>query len=238
MHDTARSLSSFKVGPSSLGDRTLERGLTMLFGAAILVSSWLLFLVQPMFAKMVLPRLGGTPAVWNTCVVFFQATLLIGYLYAYLTTRWLGVRRQALVHLGVLIVPLVALPIGVAGEAPPTTGTPVWWLLSVLAVSVGLPFFVVSTTSPLLQRWFSVMPHRRARDPYFLYSSSNFASMLALMSYPVVIEPSLRLAQQSWFSGRHVRSRSAFKASSSRARWGRLGVVASAGWRSRSFPRV
>jgi spermidine synthase len=178
-------------------DRVFERGITLLFGAAILVSSWLLFLVQPMFAKMVLPRLGGTPAVWNTCVVFFQATLLVGYLYSHLTTRWLGVRRQAMMHLGVLLLPIVALPIGVTAGSPPTTGTPLWWLLDVLTMSVGLPFFVVSTTSPLLQRWFSAMPHHAARDPYFLYSSSNFASLLALVSYPAIIEPTLRLAEQS-----------------------------------------
>jgi hypothetical protein len=197
VHDVAYPLVTVD-GETGAVDRALERRLTLLFGAAILVSSWLLFLVQPMFAKMVLPRLGGTPAVWNTCVVFFQATLLVGYLYAHLTTRWLGVRRQALVHLGVLLLPLVALPIAVTGNPPPSDGTPVWWLLGVLGLSVGLPFFVVSTTSPLLQRWFSAMPHRAAKDPYFLYSSSNFASLLALLSYPVIIEPSLRLAQQSW----------------------------------------
>ena len=197
MHVTAHSLTSFGVEAGASIERTLERRLTMLFAAAILVSSWLLFLVQPMFAKMVLPRLGSTPAVWNTCFVFFQATLLVGYLYAHLTTKWLGVRRQALVHMGVLLLPLAALPIVVGGEMPPTIGTPVWWLLGVLSLSVGLPFFVVSTTSPLLQRWFSAMPHRAARDPYFLYSVSNFASMLALVSYPTLIEPSLRLADQS-----------------------------------------
>jgi hypothetical protein len=178
-------------------ERAFERGVTLLFGAAILVSSWLLFLVQPMFAKMVLPRLGGTPAVWNTCVVFFQATLLVGYLYSHPTTRWLGVRRQAMVHLAVLLLPIIALPIGVTNAPPPATATPAWWLLGVLTMSVGLPFFVVSTTSPLLQRWFSSMPHRAAKDPYFLYSSSNFASLLALVSYPAIIEPSLRLAEQS-----------------------------------------
>jgi spermidine synthase len=198
VQDAAYPLQALEGEARASADRAFERGLTILFGSAILVSSWLLFLVQPMFAKMVLPRLGGTPAVWNTCVVFFQATLLVGYLYAHLTTRWLGVRRQALVHVGVLLLPLFALPIAVAGEPPQAAGTPVWWLLGVLGLSVGLPFFVVSTTSPLLQRWFSAMPHRAAKDPYFLYSSSNFASLLALVSYPAIIEPSLRLADQSW----------------------------------------
>jgi len=197
VHDAVHALPSIDGEARASTEAPSERGQMLLFGAAILVSSWLLFLVQPMFAKMVLPRLGGTPAVWNTCIVFFQATLLVGYLYAHLTTRWLGVRRQAVVHLGVLLLPLIVLPIAVTGEPPPATGTPVWWLLGVLAVSVGLPFFVVSTTSPLLQRWFSAMPHRAAKDPYFLYSSSNFASLLALLSYPAIVEPSLRLAEQS-----------------------------------------
>jgi len=183
-------------GPSESGPQA-EGALTLLFGATMVVSAWLLFLVQPMFAKMVLPRLGGTPAVWNTCVVFFQATLLAGYLYAHVTTRWLGVRRQALLHVVVLLLPLIALPIAVAGEPPPADATPVWWLLGVLSMSVGLPFFVVSTTSPLLQRWFSSLPHRQASDPYFLYSASNLASLLALVSYPAIIEPTLRLADQS-----------------------------------------
>ncbi len=194
MHDVATTRDRPSV---EAADAPVERRLTLLFGATMVVSAWLLFLVQPMFAKMVLPRLGGTPAVWNTCVVFFQATLLVGYLYAHVTTRWLGVRRQAQLHLGVLLLPLAALPIAVSGEPPPADGTPVWWLLGVLSMSVGLPFFVVSTTSPLLQRWFSSLPHRQARDPYFLYSASNLASLLALVCYPAIIEPSLRLADQS-----------------------------------------
>src|SRR5262245_9960500 len=142
VHDVAYPLAAADREARVSAGVAFERRLMLLFGAAILVSSWLLFLVQPMFAKMVLPRLGGTPAVWNTCVVFFQATLLAGYLYAHLTTRWLGVRRQALVHLAVLVLPLFALPIAVTGNPPPTDGTPVWWLLSVLTLSVGLPFFV------------------------------------------------------------------------------------------------
>jgi spermidine synthase len=228
VHEVAYPLATADGKTRASVDLAFERRLTILFGAAILVSSWLLFLVQPMFAKMVLPRLGGTPAVWNTCVVFFQATLLAGYLYAHLTTRWLGVRRQALVHLGVLVLPLFALPIAVTGQPPPATGTPVWWLLSVLGLSVGLPFFVVSTTSPLLQRWFSAMPHRAAKDPYFLYSSSNFASLLALLSYPAIIEPSLRLADQSrmwtWAYGLFVVLVAACAVSL--RSWGRQGLAA------------
>ena len=227
MHDVAYPLATADGEARASVDLALERRLTILFGAAILVSSWLLFLVQPMFAKMVLPRLGGTPAVWNTCVVFFQATLLVGYLYAHLTTRWLGVRRQALVHLVVLVLPLFALPIAVTSNPPPADGTPVWWLLGVLGLSVGLPFFVVSTTSPLLQRWFSTMPHRAAKDPYFLYSSSNFASLLALVSYPAIIEPSLRLADQSrmWTWAYAVFVALVAACAVSLRSWGRQGLV-------------
>ncbi len=174
----------------------------ILFTATIFLGALLLFLVQPMFARMVLPLLGGSPAVWNTAMVFYQAALLAGYAYAHFTTRWFGVRRQAALHLVVLLVPLLALPIGLPhGWTPPTTSNPVWWLLAVLTVSVGLPFFVVSATSPLLQRWFSISGHRWAPDPYFLYAASNLGSLLALVSYPVLIEPWLRLGQQSqWWS--------------------------------------
>lgn len=226
MHEVAYPLAAADGEARASIGLALERRLTILFGAAILVSSWLLFLVQPMFAKMVLPRLGGTPAVWNTCVVFFQATLLVGYLYAHLTTRWLGVRRQALVHLVVLLLPIVSLPIAVAGN-PPADGTPVWWLLGILGLSVGLPFFVVSTTSPLLQRWFSAMPHHAAKDPYFLYSSSNFASLLALLSYPAIIEPSLRLADQSrmWTWGYLLFVALVAACAVSLRSWGRQGLV-------------
>lgn len=173
------------------------------FSLTLVVSAFLLFLVQPMVAKMVLPLLGGTPAVWTTCMVFFQAALLAGYSYAHLAPRWLGVRRHALWHLAVLALPLALLPIGVAGWVPPTTTDPVPWLLTLLLATAGLPFFVVSTTTPLLQRWFASTGHRHARDPYFLYAASNLGSMTALLSYPVVVEPLLRLPDQGrlWAAG-------------------------------------
>ena len=171
----------------------------ILFDVTIFTGALLLFLVQPMFARMVLPLLGGSPAVWNTAMVFYQAALLAGYAYAHFATRLLGVKRQAGLHLVVLLAPLLVLPIGLPhGWMPPTTSNPAWWLLAVLAVSVGLPFFVVSATSPLLQRWFAASGHRFAADPYFLYAASNLGSLLALVSYPVLIEPRLRLAEQSW----------------------------------------
>jgi len=176
----------------------------MLFALTLFVSAMLLFVVQPMFAKMVLPRLGGTPAVWNTCMVFYQAVLLAGYVYAHVTTRWLGARRQAAMHLAVLCLPWVVLPIGVAGAwNPPAEASPVAWLLILLAVSVGLPFFVVSASAPMLQAWFANTGHPAAKDPYFLYAASNLGSMIALLGYPVLVEPSLPLAGQGlvWAAG-------------------------------------
>jgi hypothetical protein len=182
------------------------RGATLVlcFAAALFVSSTQLFLIQPMVAKSVLPLLGGTPAVWNTCMVFFQCALLAGYLYAHVGARWLGVRRQALLHVVILVASIAALPGLLApAAAPPATASPAWWLLRLLVVSVGVPFFVVSTTAPMLQRWFSTTGHRSAGDPYFLYAASNAGSLVALVGYPVLVEPTLRLGEQArlWIGG-------------------------------------
>lgn len=153
-----------------------------------------------MVAKGVLPLLGGTPAVWNTCMVFFQFALLAGYLYAHVGAKWLDARRQALAHVPVVLLSLFALPLAVT---PTTTPNPeastTWWLLQQLALTVGLPFFVVSTTAPMLQRWFATTQHHSARDPYFLYAASNAGSLLALVAYPVLVEPTLRLGDQARF---------------------------------------
>jgi hypothetical protein len=172
--------------------------LAALFTLTLFVSAFLLFLVQPMLARMVLPRLGGTPAVWNTCMVFFQAVLLAGYAYAHAMPAWLGARRQALFHVVLLLVPLAVLPIAVAADwSPPETGNPVAALLLLLLVTVGLPFFVVSTSGPLLQRWFAATGHPRGNDPYFLYAASNLGSMIALLGYPFLFEPRFGLTVQS-----------------------------------------
>jgi len=179
-------------------------GVVALFSATLFLSAGLTFLIQPMFAKFVLPLFGSTPAVWNTSMLFFQTTLLAGYLYAHESTRRLGVRRQAALHLGVVLVPLLVLPVGVPGGwIPPAESNPVPWLLGLLAVAVGLPFFVVSTTAPLLQRWLAATDHPAAGDPYFLYRASNLGSVLGLLGYPLVVEPSMRLAQQGrlWSAG-------------------------------------
>lgn len=175
-----------------------------LFTVTVFLGSFLLFLVQPLIARQLLPVLGGTPAVWITCMMFFQAALLGGYLYAHESTRRLGVRRQPLVHLAVLGAPLLLLPPAVdAAWNPPVEGTPIWWLLGALTVMIGGPFFALSAGAPLLQRWFSATDHPRAKDPYFLYVASNAGSMLALFAYPVVVEPLFTLAQQSvgWSMG-------------------------------------
>ena len=175
-----------------------------LFTATIFVGATLLFLVQPLFAKMVLPLLGGSPSVWNTALVFFQAVLLAGYGYAHWLLRWLGPRNQIIVHVCVLAMAALMLPIGVASGWRPHAGTPpALWLLGLLTVSVGAPFFAVSATAPLIQRWFARTGHPHAHDPYFLYSASNLGSVLALLAFPFVLEPTLSSNDQSivWSMG-------------------------------------
>jgi hypothetical protein len=183
---------------------TAGRGTVVLFTATTFTSATLLFLVQPMVAKMLLPQLGGSAAVWNTASVFFQATLLAGYAFAHLTLRRLGTTRQPWLQVAVIGAGLALLPIGVPGGwQAPLTGTPVGWTLLVLVAMVGLPFFVLSTVSPALQRWFSVTDHPDADDPYFLYAAGNVGSLLALLAYPLVIEPRVALDDQArwWAAG-------------------------------------
>ena len=171
----------------------------LLYVITLFLSAGLLFLVQPLFAKMVLPVLGGAPAVWSTCMLFFQGALVAGYAYAHLSTRLLGVRRQALLHVAVMLAPLLVLPLAVPeGWRSPPQGNPTGWLLGLLAAGIGLPFLVVASTTPLLQKWFTATGHPTARDPYHLYAASNCGSMLALLAYPLLLEPTLRLAEQSW----------------------------------------
>src|ERR687898_2573959 len=170
----------------------------ILFSATIFISAALLFLVEPMFAKFVLPSFGGTPAVWTGTMMFFQATLLVGYLYVHATTTWLGARRQAILHLVVVLLPLLVLPLAVPGDewAPASQANPIFLLLGLLAISVGLPFFAISTTNPLVQRWLSDTDHPAARDPYFLYRASNLGSVIGLLGYPLLVERELTLDTQ------------------------------------------
>ncbi len=175
-----------------------KRSATLLFGVTIFVSSALLFSIQPMIAKMLLPLLGGTPAVWNTCMLFFQAVLLAGYAYARLVSRW-PLKRQLVVQLAMLCLAFISLPIGLSSSwvnSVPPSDNPSLWLLLCLGASVGLPFFIVSSNSPLLQKWFSRTPAESARDPYFLYSASNAGSLLALLAYPALMEPFFTLRAQ------------------------------------------
>ncbi len=168
-----------------------------IFAGTLCLSALLLFWLQPMFTKMVLPLLGGSPAVWNTAMVFFQAALLAGYSYSHLTTRWLGLRRQSLLHLLILLTALPFLPIAVmAGWSPPRDAMPLAWLIGLFTVSVGLPFFAVATTAPLLQKWFAHIGHRDSTNPYFLYAASNIGSIFALLGYPVLLEPFVTLTGQ------------------------------------------
>lgn len=164
--------------------------MAVLWSATIFLSAFLLFLVQPMMGKLILPMLGGTPAVWNTCMLFYQATLLAGYGYVHLMTSKIEPQRQVIIHLGLLLVPMLMLPIGLpAGWTPPDQPNPAWWVLLLLSVTIGPPFFLLSTTAPLLQKWFSWTDHPSASDPYFLYAASNAGSMAALFGYPLLVEP-------------------------------------------------
>jgi SAM-dependent methyltransferase len=171
-----------------------------LYCFALFIGAILLFSLEPMVGKMLLPQCGGAASVWNTCMVFFQAVLLLGYAYAHFSTSFLGVRRQAAIHLVVILLPLLVLPVVFSAQTGPLPGQdPNLWLLVQLTLVVGLPFFVVSSTAPLLQRWFASLGLAASSDPYFLYSISNAGSLLALISYPFLIEPWLGLLMQTYF---------------------------------------
>jgi spermidine synthase len=175
------------------------------FAAAIFTSAFLLFWVQPLFAKMILPLLGGAPSVWNTAMMFFQLVLLAGYGYAHLLTRRVdSLRWQIVIHGVVVAIGLAFLPFALGRDVtPPTDHSPVLWLVGVLAISVGWPFFALSASAPLLQAWFARAGHKASRDPYFLYAASNAGSLLALLLFPVLLEPELTLAGQAatWRAG-------------------------------------
>ncbi|HUA63067.1 MAG TPA: fused MFS/spermidine synthase [Verrucomicrobiae bacterium] len=176
----------------------------LLYALTIFLSAFLLFAVQPIIAKMILPWFGGTSAVWSTCLLFFQVVLLLGYGYAHWLHQTWKARRQYAIHAIVLLASLAALPIvpnsrwrTVAG------GMPSFRILALLALTVGLPYFLLSSTSPLLQAWYA--RSHRSGMPYRLFALSNLASMLALISYPLLIEPNLSSRQQAWiWSGAYV----------------------------------
>jgi hypothetical protein len=181
-----------------------NRLVLVVYTAAIFVSALLLFSVQPLFTKMVLPRLGGSPAVWSVAMVFFQSLLLGGYAYAHFLMQLRNRSIPVTVHLALLAVAMLMLPLSIAsgwGE-PPNSGYAIW-LLGLFAVSIGLPFFALAANNPLLQAWFVRTGHPNGPDPYFLYASSNIGSFLALLSYPVLLEPMFTLRTQNliWTAG-------------------------------------
>ena len=170
--------------------------------ATAFVSAALAFAVEPLVAKLLLPTFGGSAAVWTTSLVFFQAALLAGYAWAHLSIRWLGVRRHAVAQVALAALPLVVLPIALPeGTAPPAGIPTAVWLFGLLAIIVGLPFVVLSTSGPTMQRWFASLAVPGRTQPYRLYAASNAGSLLGLLAYPVLIEPNLDLADQArWWS--------------------------------------
>lgn len=171
-----------------------------LFAVTIFASAGLVFLVQPMVAKLVLPLLGGSSSVWNTSIAFFQTALLVGYGYAHFLQRVRSVRVQAMVHVGALLLATLALPLHVSGlMGEPSSNHPSLWLLGVLAVSVGAPFAVLSATAPLVQAWHARTIHAETgAEPYVLYAASNMGSLLALLAYPALVEPLATLKGQTF----------------------------------------
>jgi hypothetical protein len=169
------------------------------FAGTMLLGAFLVFSIQPLFARMALPLLGGAPAVWNTAMVFFQSALLAGYAYAHCLSRCLGPRGQVAGHLSLLAIASLGLPVVIGdGWEPPAGAMSIPWLIALMAWTVGPPFLAVAATAPLIQRWFADSGHPAAGDPYFLYGASNLGSILALLSYPLLVEPTLTLQQQGW----------------------------------------
>jgi hypothetical protein len=170
-----------------------------LFSLATLLSAFLLFWVQPLFAKMILPQLGGSSSVWTTVMLFFQAALVCGYGYVHLSDRWLPRQRQVALHTVFLLAAAIVLPFAVEGREGAASGSPVAYVLILATFSVGLPFVALSATAPLLQRWYTAT----GRDPYFLYAASNLGSMAALLLFPTLLEPALAVRPQTvvWQAG-------------------------------------
>ncbi len=186
--------------PQATTDRNFP--LIFLFAATLFTSASLMFVLQPLFGKILLPLLGGSPAVWNTCMVFYQSILFLGYLYAHtLSTRYTQ-HRQIQIHAALILISFLALPLALPeNTVPPTDSNPTFWLFWTLFLAIGLPFFVVSTTAPLIQKWFAHVGHSTSHDPYYLYAASNTGSLIALLSYPFLLEPNIGLANQKSYWG-------------------------------------
>ena len=173
-----------------------ERAFLLLCPATVFLSAFLLFLIEPMVAKMILPWFGGSAAVWAMCLVFFQSALLLGYYYADRTSRWLSSKRQAGTHIVLLALSFGFLPLLPSARRSTHLGAdPSWRVLGLLTATIGLPFVLLSATSPLMQIWFRRL--RPQADAYYLFSLSNFASFLALLAYPFLIEPRMPTSAQA-----------------------------------------
>ena len=169
----------------------------VLYAGVIFLGAFLLFQIQPLIAKIILPSFGGSSVVWSTCMLFFQVVLLLGYAYAHWLTERLRAGRQALVHSALLLISLVALPIGPdAARSVNGAGNPSWQILRLLALTIGVPYFLLSSTSPLLQAWYA---RRHGKAPYRLYALSNLASIAALLTYPALLEPNFTTRNLGWF---------------------------------------
>jgi hypothetical protein len=175
---------------------SLPRQQQFLFAATIFLGAFLLFLIEPLFAKLILPWFGGSAAVWATCLVFFQSALLLGYFYADVTTRRLSQKQQSLLHLGLLLASILWLPI-----APQSfwrthlNVDPAWRILTLLTFSIGLPFVLLSATGPLVQSWYARCAP--GRSPYRLFALSNIASLLGLLAFPFFDRAATFLASPS-----------------------------------------
>ncbi len=197
-NDTGSFITGAVKPPASVGHPI---GLTLIatFTVTTLLSAVLLFSLQPMFAKMVLPSLGGSASVWAVALCFFQGALLAGYCYAHALNRFVAVRLAGFIHLGVMAVACLSLPIAIPrGWEQVPIGDPYLWQLGLFAVAIGVPFFAVAANAPLLQSWFARTGHPDGRDPYFLYGASNLGSLLALLAYPLLLEPAFGLKVLSW----------------------------------------
>ncbi len=178
------------------------RSSRILFIATILTGSFLLFLVQPMVARMALPRLGGAPSVWNSAMLVYQALLLGGYAYAHWLSRF-AAKRQAMVHGALLLFAALWLPLGLAGFEPPVNASPIFWMPWLLVASIGPLFFAVAAQAPLMQRWYNLAGNKG--EPYALYAASNIGSFSGLIAYPLIVEPLMPLRTQNWlWSGIYV----------------------------------
>jgi SAM-dependent methyltransferase len=200
MTDATQDIARATVDGAATGSRS-GSGTLWAFTLTTFLSALLLFSIQPMFAKMVLPVLGGAPSVWAVAMFFFQAALLLGYCYAHALITFVPARIAGFIHLGLCLAAFVALPIQVPqwfGE-PPSTGEPYLWQIGLFAVAVGLPFVAVAANAPLFQAWFAGTGHKHANDPYFLYAASNLGSLIALLAYPFVLEPAYGVSALAGF---------------------------------------